>query len=1098
MNCPFFSYAFLIFAGLSGMIRATSEKKAGKMPAEEGFRMGKGTRERGRRRTCLCLLLAFILLMSGSFAGAEGTKTVDPVHRPDNYTAVVYDNTNGLPTAEANAIVQTAEGFIWIGSYGGLIRYDGNTFERMDSTTGVASVVSLFVDSRNRLWIGTNDSGLALMENGQFRIWGTKDGLGSSYVCSIAEGSDGTIYAGTTEGVTMLNPEDFSLRAVDDPRVAGAYVENMRSGSDGLIYCTTNEDDFFTLRDGQLEYFAAHDEGGFSGITSVLPDPENPGMVYLSTGDGGFCYGDPKNPAAMEKMDIAPLTDVMEIRKFGNQIWICYRNGIGVVEDGVFHYMDRLPMNNSVNHVMADYEGNLWFTSARKGVMKVVNNQFSDLFVRYGLEANVVNSTCMGEGKLFVGTDTGLTVLGENSAETAVPLTEAKTASGKDLEATDLLQLLDGIRIRSIIRDSGGRLWISTWRGIGLVRYDGGKVMTFSAEDGLLSDQVRMVCEAADGSMAVALHGGISIIRGDQVVQNYGATDGLANTATLTVANAPNGDLLVGSDGGGIYVIGKNGVQNIGTKDGLSSGIVMRIRHDIKKDLFWIITSNSISYMTEDYRVTTVQKFPYSNNLDLYENSKGDMWILSSNGIYVISSDELVANGEVKPVHYGIANGLPCITTSNSYSELTESGDLYLSGTTGLAKVNIESSLEDISDLKQAVPFIDADGVRIYPDAGGAFTIPSTVRKLIVYGYVYNYSLTDPQVSYCLQGFDREEVTVNRSNLGPVSYTNLPGGTYRFQLELKDALGRGSNALSISITKEKAFYEQVWFYILVGLAVALVIALLVRMYVRKRMRAMEAKHREEARRERIENELQMASRIQSGMLPHEFPPFPDRREFDIFPSMEPAREIGGDFYDYFFVDEDHLCLVIADVSGKGVPAALFMMVSKAILKSVGGMCGSAAEILNKANESICSNNQEEMFVTVWIGILEISTGKLTAANAGHEYPAIRQPGGKFTLLQDKHGFVVGGMNGVRYREYEIIMQPGAKIFLYTDGVPEATDENENMFGTERMTEALNRDPEAPPEKVLENVRTAVREFVRDAEQFDDLTMLCLEYHPEGR
>ena len=1074
------------------------------LPEENTLKkMGKKARCRGGRIACLYLVMVLVVLLTAGTVSAaepsEGVKTVDPVNQSDNYSAVLYDNTNGLPTAEANAIVQTSEGFIWIGSYGGLIRYDGNTFERMDSTTGVASVVSLFVDSRDRLWIGTNDSGLALMEKGEFRKWGEGDGLGSSYVCTIAEDSDGTIYAGTTEGIVMVSPDDFSIKPVDDPIVAGSYVESIRRGSDGLLYCLTNQDDFFTLRNGELVDYMGHDASESGGITSILSDPDNPGNVYMSTADGGFYYGDPHHFREMEKMDTEPLLDVMEIQKFGDQIWICYRNGIGVLEDGKFYYLDGLPMDNSVNHVMADYEGNLWFTSARKGVMKVVSNQFSDMFTRYGLEQNVVNSTCMCEDKLFIGTDTGLIVIGDQGAEESVPLTSAKTASGNDLGSADLLQLLDGVRIRSVIRDSSGRIWISTWRSQGLLCYDRGSVTAYTVDDGLLSDQVRMVSEAADGSVMVACAGGLSVIKDGRVVKSYTDENGIENTATLTVTNAPNGDILVGSDGGGIYVIGEDGVRNIGTQDGLSSGIVMRIKHDIEKELFWIITSNSISYMTEDYKVTTVQKFPYSNNLDLYENSKGDMWILSSNGIYVIPSDELVANGEIKPVHYGIANGLPCITTSNSYSELTEDGDLYLSGTTGVAKVRIESSLEEVSNLKQAVPFVDADGVRIYPDESGSFQIPSNVQKLVVYAYVYNYSLTDPQVSYRLDGFDREAVTVSRSDLGPVSYTNLPGGSYRFQMELKDAMGRGSNTLEIPIVKQKAFYEQAWFYILVGIAAAAVIAALVHMYIRRRMRALEAKHREEAERERIEGELAMASRIQSGMLPHEFPPFPERKEFDIFASMEPAKEIGGDFYDYFFVDDDHLCMVIADVSGKGVPAALFMMVSKAILQSVGGMCGSAGEILTKANESICSNNQEEMFVTVWIGILEISTGKLTAANAGHEYPVIRQPGGNFELLKDKHGFVIGGMNGIRYKEYEVMLKPGAKMFLYTYGVPEATDAEENMFGTDRMVEALNIDPEAPPEQVLKNVRSSVREFVKDAEQFDDLTMLCLEYHsPTGK
>jgi len=1039
------------------------------------------------------LLLAIIVLTVGSV----GAATVDPVNQPDNYSSVLYDNTNGLPTAEANAIVQTSEGFIWIGSYGGLIRYDGNTFVRMDSTTGVASVVSLFVDSSDRLWIGTNDSGLALMENGKFRIWGEDDGLGSPYVCTIAEDKNGIIYAGTTKGITMVNPNDFSLKFIDDPKVSSTYIESISCSEDGLIYCLTNDDDYFTLKDGKLVNYVDHEHLGQPGITSILPDPENPEMVYIATTEGSFRYGHFSDFHSMKEFNISPLSDVMEIQKFGNQIWICARNGIGVIDGDDFHYMKDLPMDNSVNHVITDYEGNLWFTSARKGVMKVVRNQFSDVFVRYNLAADVVNSTCMLDGKLFIGTDTGLIVLGDDSALTRVPLRSAKTASGKDLGTTDLLKFLSGIRIRSILRDSKNRLWISTWRGNkGLIRYENGTIVSFTSEDGLLSDQVRAISEAADGSIMVACPGGVSIIKDNRVIKNYSEAAGITNTATLTVLNAPNGDILLGSDGGGIYVIGKDGsVRNIGIHDGLSSGIVMRITHDRTKDLFWIITSNSISYMTEDYKVTTVQNFPYSNNLDLYENSKGDIWVLSSNGIYVTTSDELVANQEIKPVHYGIANGLPCITTSNSYSELTADGDLYLSGTTGVAKVNIESSLEDINDLKQAVPFIDADGVRIYADKSGIFTIPSSVQKLVVYAFVYNYSLTDPQVSYCLKGFDREIVTVSRSELGPVSYTNLPGGTYLFELELKDALGRGSNSLTIAIVKEKAFYEQVWFYALVVFLGVSLIGGLVAIYLNKRIHALEEKHKEESERERLEGELKMGSRIQSGMLPHEFPPFPDRKDFDIFASMKPAKEVGGDFYDYFFIDDDHLCMVIADVSGKGVPAALFMMVSKAVIQSVGGMCKTPAEILNKANETICANNQEEMFVTVWIGILELSTGKLTAANAGHEYPAIKQPGEKFELLNDDHGFVVGGMKGVKYKEYEVQLKPGAKIFVYTDGIAEATDANNEQFGTERMIEALNKNQEAKPEEVLEEVNSAVADFVKEAEQFDDMTMLCMEYHP---
>ena len=254
--------------------------------------------------------------------------------------------------------------------------------------------------------------------------------------------------------------------------------------------------------------------------------------------------------------------------------------------------------------------------------------------------------------------------------------------------------------------------------------------------------------------------------------------------------------------------------------------------------------------------------------------------------------------------------------------------------------------------------------------------------------------------------------------------------------------------------------------------------------------------REKARRKEQElamHEMAMAREIQGSALPHTFPPFPDRDEIDLFASMDPARDVGGDFYDFFLIDDDHLCLVMADVSGKGIPAALFMMVAKRILEDCAKLGQNASGVLNRMNESLCSDNQTEMFVTVWLGILEISTGRLTAANAGHEYPAICRNGGRFELYKDKHGFVIGGMNGVRYREYELRLDPGDKLFVYTDGVPEATAGSGEMFGTERMVEALNAAAGGSPREILNGVRHAVDAFVGGAEQFDDLTMLCLEY-----
>ena len=253
-----------------------------------------------------------------------------------------------------------------------------------------------------------------------------------------------------------------------------------------------------------------------------------------------------------------------------------------------------------------------------------------------------------------------------------------------------------------------------------------------------------------------------------------------------------------------------------------------------------------------------------------------------------------------------------------------------------------------------------------------------------------------------------------------------------------------------------------------------------------------------AEKERIGAELDVAAHIQADMLPGIFPPYPDRKEIDIYAVMTPAREVGGDFYDFFLVDDDHLALVMADVSGKGVPAALFMVIAKTLIKNRAQMGASPKEVLESVNNQLCENNESEMFVTVWLGIYELSTGRLTAANAGHEYPAVRRNGEGFSLYRDRHGLVLAGMENSRYREYELTLEPGEAVFVYTDGVPEATDACERLFGTDRMLQALNDRPEASAQELLLHVKAKIDRFAGSAPQFDDITMLCLANRNERK
>lgn len=252
-----------------------------------------------------------------------------------------------------------------------------------------------------------------------------------------------------------------------------------------------------------------------------------------------------------------------------------------------------------------------------------------------------------------------------------------------------------------------------------------------------------------------------------------------------------------------------------------------------------------------------------------------------------------------------------------------------------------------------------------------------------------------------------------------------------------------------------------------------------------------------AEKERIGAELNVATQIQADMLPSIFPAFPEREEFDIYATMQPAKEVGGDFYDFFLIDEDHLAVVIADVSGKGVPAALFMVIAKTLLKNRAQMGDSPAKVLEVVNNQLCENNKAEMFVTVWFGVMQISTGKIVAANAGHEKPIIRKADGEFEIFKDKHGFVMGGMEGMKYKEYELEIEKGGCLFVYTDGVPEATSSDSELFGMERLVQVLNEEKDAPLPDILKSVKGSIDKFVKDAPQFDDITMLAL-YRAEDK
>ncbi len=801
----------------------------------------------GRRIFAAFFTLSAVLAFTaaGFFAGRTETASAidytDPTGRGIGFASVLYDGSNGLPTSEANAIVQSDNGLIWIGSYSGLIRYDGNEFYRYDSSTGIASVMSLFVDSEDRLWVGTNDSGVAVLHDEEFKFYNGKDGLDSLSVRSIAEDDEGNIFIATTSGIAYID-SDGTLHVVNSPQVDNEYVCELYSTGD-VIYGITNNYGFFTVENRNVTAFYGTAETGDKKVNTVYPDPEpqKKGFIYLGT-DGSELYyvdlNDNFNVVGSYTVGNADpesrLECVNSIRRINGLLWICADNGVGYFDENMtFVKLSDVPLNNSVDHLVEDFEGNLWFSSSRQGVMKIVENRFIDISKMAGYDKFVANSTYKYGEDLYIATDEGLRVLDSSYA-------------AKNNKATENLT---GKRIRCIKKDASDNLWFCHYGNEGeLVRYDpqNDEYFVFNTDNGLVSNKVRMLKELSDGRIAVATGGGVNIISGDSVISTYNKSNGISNLEILCIEEMADGRLMFGSDGGGIYIADGTKVSQLGIAQGLKSEVILRIKKDAKEELYWIITSNSVAYY-KDGEITTVKNMPYSNNFDLFFDRYDRLWILSSNGIYVINREELLRDERISFVHYDMDGGLPGIATANSYSYIDVDGTLYVAASTGIYSVNINEEKENVSNVKLSVPYISLDDKTVWIH-GDEIRVSADCKRINIYANAFTYSLADPHVMYYLEGFDDAPVYTTKSNMSYASYTNLKGGTYRFHISILDSVtGREEKSFVLTIVKDTALYERPWFIGMCGLfGVFLIFGAVMLIYRRKTVKLL--KDREENRK----------------------------------------------------------------------------------------------------------------------------------------------------------------------------------------------------------------------------------------------------------
>ena len=1021
-----------------------------------------------RSRVFPFLLLAGLVLLSL----AAPVWAADAA-REEQYSPVMYDIHSDMPFSEAQAVAQTPDGFLYVGCYGGLLRYDGREFYRFDDVLGVRD---LLADSRGRLWVAAD--GLLCLEKGELR----RTGLSAEAVYGVTEDSRGYIWAATSAGLAFVAP-DGSPAYLADERLSAAVVSVCASGGD-VVYGCTEEGGVFAVRDGVVAVWLP--ENVFQeGINYVYPDPDSPGEVYLASLGSAVLHGRlDAPPADLTSVDIPGLSCFNVLMKADGRLWAGADNGIAwISEAGEPHVLDHVPVTSTVHDILRDAEGNLWFASTRQGLMKLAPNIFTDISGLSDMGTRVVNSTWKKDGLLYVATDTGLVVLDEDYKTVRTPVSE----------------LLSAARVRAVKEDRKGSLWFCSFDANALVRLsENGEIRVWNKDSGLASNYVRTLFERENGTLVVLESGALDFFRDGELVSSIVNSQSFNGSGVLSVGESDDGTLYLGSNGDGVYVVRDGEVLPFDGSSDVASGVILQMKNDPGRDVVWVLSSNAVAALSGG-EIRIRQDFPQAHFYDMLFAPDGGLWLLGANGIYWIDAAGVDGEAPVDYTFFSTATGVTHMTTANSRSYISPEGDAYLACTDGILGLNVSRRSNGHMRMMFTVPWLEADGVRILPDEDGGFTVPGRTKRLTVCAYALSYALGDPELSCCLEGFDAEAETVRRSALSPVTYTNLPGGTYRFVMRSEETDGAEA-PYEVVITKEMRLTEKTGFHIGAVAALAVVVAAITLLL----LRAQAVKAARQRKKDRLAEELDMAAGIQLSMLPREFPAFPEREEFDLLASMDPAKEVGGDFYDFFLADEDHLALVVADVSGKGVPAALFMMSAKTILKNSAKSGFSPAAVLEEVNGQICESTDNGMFVTVWLGVLELSTGRLVWADAGHEKPILFHDG-VWTFLKKHNGVALGMMDPEllamdeepAFVDQELRLAPGDVIFQYTDGVTEATDAKERLFGEERLLEALNAAPSQAPEALLPWLRAQIDAFVKDAPQFDDITMLALRYRGSG-
>ncbi|MGN0667154.1 MAG: HD domain-containing phosphohydrolase [Huintestinicola sp.] len=714
--------------------------------------------------------LVMLLACAVAFRTAEipVSAKISDIISTDNCVLNVYDNTNGMITSGANTISETDDGYIWIGGYAGLSRYDGNDFEFIYQS-GITSVMCMIKDSRGRLWIGTNESGIIVYENGITHQFTREDGLPSESIRCFTEDEQGNIYAGTSDRICRITPDGtVSVLPIDFTFVKFMVVYNdMLVGNDnsGRIFAYDGEKLITMKGDNPVPIWSL-------ALTSE-------GIVGGS-GDGTLAYFSITEDNIVlirtECVSDGDITSLLE--DSSGRLWYGTKTELGYFDGENAHTVSSTFTAAEMLH--EDYQGNIWAASNHYGVMKISESSFINLFDKSDTEKSVVNAVEKYKGDYYCGTDKGVIILDGTTLK----------------EKTNILtRVTEGGRIRCLYTDKNNDLWVCTYTDNGLIRFDGKKIVHFNMQDsGTTSDRFRCITELNDGTIAAGTSDGLNLIKDDKVIGTFTSEDGLANSQILSVVQHSDGSIWAGTDGSGVYTISDGRITGCYTvEDGLTSNIIMKIiPHE---DGIFFVTGSGLCHMDMNGKIRKLESFPFYDNFDIL--ILDDMaYITCSAGVYECSMEELCSDNASQCRLYGAADGVLSGLTSNSVNYITDDGILLMCSSSGITAFDPENASR-VPQVKYGINSYDYGKGMINAD-GDSCTVPEGVRQMTVYASVRSYALSDVKVRFFVEGDGNEYKVCDKDDIEPlyISLDELP--EYKVHFQILDSKGK-------SVLDEKVF-----------------------------------------------------------------------------------------------------------------------------------------------------------------------------------------------------------------------------------------------------------------------------------------------------